>query len=57
MVLDNLLDLGLNFGGDVTDRDLGEESRLGRGQVRTEFTLPPDDLVNGDRIQLLVGEG
>ena len=52
MILDNLLDFTLNLGGDITLRDLLQQSRLCRGQVRTELTLPFCDLVDGDGIKL-----
>jgi hypothetical protein len=52
MVFDNLLDFTLNLGGDITLRDLLQQSRLCRGQVRTELTLPFCDLVNRDAIKL-----
>lgn len=52
MVLNDLLDLGLDLGGDVADRDLGEELAVSRGQVSTELSLPLDDLVDGDGVEL-----
>ena len=52
MVLDNLLDFTLNLRGDIALRDLFQQSRLCRGQVRTELTLPFCDLVDRDGIKL-----
>lgn len=52
MVLDDLLDLGLDLRGDVASSDLGEERTLGGGQVSTELSFPLDDLVDGDGIEL-----
>ena len=52
MVLDNLLDLALNFWCDLSRRDLGEERTLGGSEVLTEFALPASDLVDGDGVQL-----
>lgn len=52
MVLNDLLNLGLDFWCDLTKRDLSEERALGSRQVFTEFTLPAGDLVDGDRVQL-----
>ena len=52
MVLDNLLDLALNFWCDLSRRDLGEERTLGSSEVLTEFALPASDLVDGDGVQL-----
>ena len=52
MVLDNLLDFTLNVWGDITLRDLLQQSRLCRGQVSTELTLPFCDLVDRDGIKL-----
>lgn len=52
MVLDNLLNVGLDRWSDVTSSNLGEKSGLCGGQMGTEFSFPFCDLVNGDRIQL-----
>ena len=52
MLLDDLLDLRLNLGGDVALRDLLEQGTLGGGEVSTELTLPARDLVDGDRVKL-----
>ena len=53
MVLNILLDLGLDFWCDLTGSNLGEERTLGSGQVLTEFALPAGDLVDGDGVQLV----
>ena len=53
MVLNNLLDLSLELGGDVASRDLVEELGLGV-EVLTELSLPLGDLVNGDGVELYV---
>ena len=52
VVLDNLLDFTLNLGGDITLRDLLQQSSLCRGQVRTELSLPFCDLVDGNGVKL-----
>ena len=52
MVLDHLLDLALNLGGDLALRDLLEERALGGSKVRAEFTLPTGDLVDRDGVEL-----
>jgi hypothetical protein len=52
VILNNLLNLVLQFRSDVATGDLLKESRLAGGQVRAELLLPDSDLVNGDRIQL-----
>ena len=52
MLLDDLLDLGLDLGGDVTDGDLGEEGAVGASKVSTELSLPLGDLVDGDGVEL-----
>ena len=52
MVLDDLLDLGLNFGCDGAGGDLGEEGLVRAGEVGTELSFPPDDLVDGDGVEL-----
>lgn len=52
MVLNNLLDLGLHIGGDITSGDFGEEGGLCGVQVLTELGLPLGDLVDGDGIKL-----
>ena len=52
MVLNHLLDLRLDLGGDGTLGDLLQQSTLGGGEVSTELTLPARDLVDGDRVEL-----
>ena len=52
MVLDDLLDLALNFWCDLARRDLGEERSLGGSERLTELGLPAGDLVDGDGVQL-----
>ena len=52
MVLNNLLDLGLEFRGDGASGDLLEEGVLG-GEMGTELRFPLGDLVDGDGIELL----
>lgn len=52
MLLDNLLDLGLELRGNVTSRDLLEESTLGGAEVLTELSFPLGDLVDGDDVEL-----
>ena len=52
MVLDNLLDLRLNFRGNLALGDLLEESALSRGEVSTELAFPAGDLVDGDGVEL-----
>ena len=52
MVLNHLLDLALDLGGDRTLGDLLEEGTLGRSQVSTELSLPASDLVDGDGVEL-----
>ena len=52
MLLDDLLDLRLNLGGDVALGDLLEESALSRGEVSTELAFPAGDLVDGDGVEL-----
>lgn len=52
MLLNDLLDLGLEFRGNVTSRDLLEESALGRGEVLTELSFPLGDLVDRDDVEL-----
>ena len=54
MVLNDLLDFTLDFGSDITLRDLLQQRRLCRGQVGAELTLPFCDLVNGDGIKLCI---
>ena len=52
MLLDDLLDLGLDLGGDVADGELGEEGAVGASEVSTELSLPLGDLVDRDRVKL-----
>ena len=52
MVLNHLLDLALDLGGDRTLGDFLEEGTLGRSQVSTELSLPLGDLVDGDGVEL-----
>lgn len=52
MVLNDLLDLGLELRVDVTLGNLGEESGLAL-EVLTEVGLPLGDLLNGNAIELL----
>ena len=52
MVLDDLLDLGLDFGGDGASGDLGEEGLVRAGEVSTELAFPAGDLVDGDGVEL-----
>ena len=52
MVLDDLLDLGLDLGRDRTLGDLLEETAVGGREVSTELTLPASDLVDGDGVEL-----
>ena len=54
MLLDDLLDLGHELGGDVALRDLGEERALGSGQVLKELSLPLGDLVDRDGVEQTV---
>jgi len=51
VVLNNLLDLGLQFRCDGASGDLLEERVLG-GEMGTEFSFPLGDLVDGDGIEL-----
>lgn len=51
MVLDDLLDLGLELGVDVALGDLGEEGGLAL-EMLTEVGLPLGDLLNGDAVEL-----
>ena len=55
MVLNHLLDLRLDLGGNLALRDLLEERTLGGGEVSAELTLPASDLVDGDRVELRQG--
>lgn len=50
MVLNNLLDLGLQFRVNQPLGDLLEKDVLG-GEVLTELRLPLGDLVNRDRVE------
>lgn len=52
MVLNHLLDLGLNLRRDLASRDLLQERSLCRGQVRAELSLPAGNLVDGDGVKL-----
>ena len=52
MFLNDLLDLGLEFRGNIASRDLLEESALGGGEVLTELSFPLGDLVDGDDVEL-----
>lgn len=52
MVFNDLLDLRLDLGGDLTLGDLLEERAVGGGEVRTELTFPAGDLVDGDGVEL-----
>lgn len=52
MVLDNLLDLRLEFGRNRAGGDLRQERALCRGQVLTELSFPLGDLVDGDGVEL-----
>ena len=52
MVLNHLLDLRLNLGGDLALRDLLEKGALSGSEVSTELTLPASDLVDGDGVEL-----
>lgn len=52
MVLDDLLDLALNITRDSTLRDFLKQRSLAAGQVRTEFSFPACDLIDGDRVKL-----
>ena len=51
MVLNNLLDLGLELRGNIASRDLLKELGLA-GEVLTELSFPLGDLVNSDGIEL-----
>ena len=55
MLLNDLLDLALELGGDVASGDLLKELGLSGGQVSTELTLPASDLVDGDGVELGTG--
>jgi len=57
VLLDDLLDLALELGCDVTGGNLLEESILGGCEVATELSLPLGDLVDGDRVQETVDTG
>lgn len=52
MVLDDLLDLRLELGGDVAGGNLLEERALCRRQVLAELSFPLGDLVDGDGVKL-----
>jgi len=49
------LNLLLDFVGDVSRRDLLKERALRAREMTTEFSLPSDDLVNGNGIELRGG--
>jgi hypothetical protein len=51
MVLNDLLDLGLQLRGNGASGDFLEESLLG-GEMATELGFPLGDLVDGDGIEL-----
>ena len=53
VVLDDLLDLALNFWCDLARRDLGEERTLGGSEMLTELGFPAGDLVDGDVVELM----
>ena len=57
MLLNNLLNLGLNVARDVTRRDGLEQLGLLARQVLTEVRLPLGDLVDGDRVEQTVDTG
>ena len=50
MVLDDLLNLRLNLGGDLALGNLLEESALSGGEMCTELGFPAGDLVNRDGV-------
>ena len=52
MLLNDLLDLGLELGCDRARGDLLQERALRRRQVLTELSLPLGDLVDGDGVEL-----
>ena len=55
MLLNHLLDLALNLGGDLALGNLLEESALSGGEMCTELGFPAGDLVNRDGVELQVG--
>ncbi len=52
MVLDDLLDLLLDLGSDLSCGNLFEEWALSGSQVLTELSLPAGDLVNRYAVEL-----
>lgn len=54
MVLNDLLDLGLELRGDGSSRDLLEELALAV-EVLAEVSFPGSDLLDGDGVKLLIG--
>ncbi len=52
MVLDHLLDLGLDLRSDLALGYLLEERALGSSKVSAELRLPAGDLVDWDRVKL-----
>lgn len=52
MVLDDLLDLGLDLWRHLTRSNFLQQGSLCRGQVRAELAFPAGDLVNRDRVKL-----
>ena len=57
MLLNNLLNLGLNVARDVTRRDRLEQLSLLAREMLTEVRLPLGDLVDGDRVEQTVDTG
>lgn len=55
MVLDDLLDLGLDLGRNRTLGDLLEETAVRGREVTAELSLPASDLVDGDGVELSNG--
>lgn len=53
VLLDNLLDLSLDLGGDVASGDLLEEGGLLGSEVFTELGFPFGDLVDRDGVKLI----
>lgn len=52
MIFNDLLNVCLYFGRNVTSCNRFKQRALGRRQVLTELTLPLSDLVYWDRVQL-----
>ena len=52
MIFNDLLNVCLYLGRNVTSGNLFKQCALGRRQVLTEFRLPLSDLVYWDRVQL-----